>query len=80
MSNMFDLSGKVAVISGSNDGIGQGITIGLAEAGADIVLMPDDLDEAYKAVRAAVESGELSEEEIDAKLIRILKLKDEYQI
>lgn len=39
MSNMFDLSGKVAVISGSNDGIGQGITIGLAEAGADIVAL-----------------------------------------
>lgn len=50
------------------------------EAGADIVLMPDDLDEAYKAVKAAVESGELSEEEINAKLIRILKLKDEYGI
>ena len=50
------------------------------EAGADIVLMPDDLDEAYKAVKAAVESGELSEEDIDSKLLRILKLKDEYQI
>ena len=39
MSNLFDLSGKVAVVSGSNDGIGQGITIGLAEAGADIVAL-----------------------------------------
>lgn len=50
------------------------------EAGADIVLMPDDLDEAYKAVKAAVESGELSEEEIDAKIVRILKVKKDYQI
>ena len=39
MGNLFDLSGKVAVVSGSNDGIGQGITIGLAEAGADIVAL-----------------------------------------
>ena len=30
MSNMFDLSGKAAVVSGSNDGIGQGIAVGLA--------------------------------------------------
>ena len=37
--DMFDLSGKVAVVSGSNDGIGQGIAIGLAEAGADIVAL-----------------------------------------
>ena len=50
------------------------------EAGADIVLMPDDLDEAYKAVRAAIESGELTEEEIDAKITRILKVKNEYGI
>lgn len=35
----FDLTGKVAVVSGSNDGIGQGIAIGLAEAGADIVAL-----------------------------------------
>lgn len=33
----FDLSGKVAVVTGANRGIGQGVAIGLAEAGADIV-------------------------------------------
>lgn len=48
------------------------------KAGADIVLMPDDLDEAYTAVKAAVESGELTEEEIDAKITRILKVKGDY--
>lgn len=36
MSQLFDLSGKVAVISGANTGIGQGLAIGLAGAGADI--------------------------------------------
>ncbi|MCM2980908.1 2-dehydro-3-deoxy-D-gluconate 5-dehydrogenase KduD [Niallia circulans] len=39
MSQVFDLSGKVAVVSGATRGIGQGIAIGLAEAGADIVLL-----------------------------------------
>lgn len=32
----FDLSGKTALVTGANTGIGQGIAVGLAEAGADI--------------------------------------------
>ena len=39
MSNTaFDLSGKSAVITGGNGGIGLGIAVGLAEAGADILV------------------------------------------
>ena len=36
--NLFDLSGKVALVTGANTGIGQGIALALAKAGADIVL------------------------------------------
>ncbi|MGF7148811.1 2-deoxy-D-gluconate 3-dehydrogenase [Sphingomonas zeicaulis] len=36
MSNIFDLSGTVAVVTGANTGIGQAIALALAEAGADI--------------------------------------------
>ncbi len=36
MSSLFDLSGKVALVTGANTGIGQGIALALAGAGADL--------------------------------------------
>lgn len=36
MANPFDLSGKVAVVTGANTGIGQAIAVALAGAGADV--------------------------------------------
>jgi gluconate 5-dehydrogenase len=38
MSNLFDLTGRVALVTGSSRGIGNAIAGGLAEAGATIVL------------------------------------------
>jgi 2-deoxy-D-gluconate 3-dehydrogenase len=37
--NRFDLSGRTALVTGANTGLGQGIAIALAEAGADIVAL-----------------------------------------
>ena len=49
-------------------------------AGADIVLMPENLDEAVEGILAAVEAGELTEQRIDESVTRILSLKLEQGI
>lgn len=45
------------------------------KAGADILLMPTELESALNALRDAVKTGEIKEERIDDSLRRILKLK-----
>ncbi|WP_279573092.1 2-dehydro-3-deoxy-D-gluconate 5-dehydrogenase KduD [Volucribacter amazonae] len=37
MQQLFDLTGKVAIVTGCNKGLGQGMALGLAQAGCDIV-------------------------------------------
>ncbi|MGB3455386.1 MAG: 2-dehydro-3-deoxy-D-gluconate 5-dehydrogenase KduD [Litorimonas sp.] len=39
MRHAFDLSGKTALVTGANTGLGQGMAVALAEAGADVVLV-----------------------------------------
>jgi 2-dehydro-3-deoxy-D-gluconate 5-dehydrogenase len=39
MQNPFDLTGKVAMVTGTSTGLGQGMSLGLAQAGADLILV-----------------------------------------
>ena len=48
---MFDVSGKVAVVTGGNGGIGLGLARGLARAGARIVVAARDAEKSAAAVR-----------------------------
>lgn len=45
------------------------------EAGADLLLMPEDFEKAYQAVLAALQGGKITEERINESLDRIYRVK-----
>lgn len=51
----FDLTGKVALVTGGSRGLGRAMALGLADAGADVVIASRKLD-ACRAVALEVES------------------------
>ena len=58
MSNFkhFDLSGKVALVTGCNKGIGRGMALGLAEAGADIIGVAGSLELSGSTIEQEVQA------------------------
>src|ERR1700720_4254680 len=54
---MFDLSGEVAVVTGGNGGIGRGIALGLAEAGASVAILARNEEKNRVAVDELAKTG-----------------------
>jgi 2-deoxy-D-gluconate 3-dehydrogenase len=69
MNSPFDLTGKSAIITGASTGLGKGMTLGLAAAGADVMLVDrTQCEETAKEVaslgrRAVMQKADLSQME-----------------
>jgi NAD(P)-dependent dehydrogenase (short-subunit alcohol dehydrogenase family) len=57
MSHLFDLSGKVAVVTGSTKGIGRAIAAAFADHGAKVVVSSRDKERVADAARELAEGG-----------------------
>jgi 2-deoxy-D-gluconate 3-dehydrogenase len=57
ISNLFDLTGRTALVTGCNRGIGQAMAVGLAEAGADIIGVSSSLQAGSETENRVVASG-----------------------
>jgi 2-deoxy-D-gluconate 3-dehydrogenase len=66
MASAFDLSGRVAVVTGGNGGIGLGMALGLAGAGASVVIAARDVDKSKAALEVLRQtSARVSAVEVD---------------
>ena len=55
--SLFDLSGRVAIVTGGNGGIGLGMAEGLAAAGATVVLAGRNATKGAAAVKQITDAG-----------------------
>ncbi len=76
VEGLFDLSGKVAVVTGARRGIGRAIAELLADAGADIVGVSAQLEESGSEVQASIQSRGRSFEAIRADLSDEVQVHD----
>jgi gluconate 5-dehydrogenase len=83
MSNLFDLSGKVALVVGGHGGIGKAIALGMADAGADVVVSSRNLEALKGAVKEIEAKGQKSlavpadivdEKQVNDMVAKILKV------
>ena len=77
--SLFDLSGRVAVVTGGTTGLGHGIALGLADAGADVVATSRRLEQVGVVAAEIEERGRrsmrITSDVMDRESIR--KLHDE---
>ena len=86
LDEVFGLSGKVAIVTGGGRGIGQTVAIGLAKAGAEVVIIArSNADETIEKITAEggkcyfVRADVTKEADVDAALAQIMEGRQLYQ-
>jgi beta-N-acetylhexosaminidase len=75
ITDAMEMRGLTDLYQGNPNPVAQA-TVDAVKAGADIVMLPDHVDEAYQAILAAVRSGEIPESRIDESVQRIMAMKE----
>lgn len=75
MTNLFDLTGKTAIVTGGGSGIGKAIATGLASAGANIAIAARNMDKISAAI------SDIHEEYPQSEIIGVeVDVRDEKKI
>ncbi|MGC2209962.1 MAG: glycoside hydrolase family 3 N-terminal domain-containing protein [Candidatus Korobacteraceae bacterium] len=75
VTDAMDMNGLTRIFGGNTPQSSGRAAVEALRAGADLILIPGDLDGAYNGVLQAVESGELSESRIDRSVLKLLRAK-----
>lgn len=74
ITDALEMRGLTLLYPGETNPSGR-IAVDAVKAGDDVLMLPSDLEAAFKAIVAAVHSGEISESRIDVSVERILRAK-----
>lgn len=77
ITDAMDMNGLTRMFGGNNAQSAGRAAVEAVKAGADMILIPGDLDGAYNGLLAAVRHGELPESRIDESAGKILRAKAE---
>lgn len=74
VTDALDMNGLMRIYSSASNP-SAGAAAAAVKAGNDMILIPQDLDGAVNGILQAVKSGEISQKQIDASVLKILKYK-----
>ena len=75
VTDAMDMNGLTRIFGGNTPESAGRAAVEALKSGADLILIPGDLDGAYNGVLQAVQSGELSESRIDWSVLKLLRAK-----